>query len=145
MSITEEEIETTALERAIIHDLGQCGHYLHLNAGGRGGQMPVLSHLYLCGGNMSQAALGEHFCLKSGSLSEVLSKLEGEGLVERTRSEGDRRKATVTLTEAGSARAEEYLRFRLIFEQNAFSCLSDSEKTQLKDMLDRVVAHWEVM
>ena len=145
MSITEEEIEGTALERAIIHDLGQCGHYLHLNAGGRGGQMPVLSRLYLCGGSMSQAGLGEHFCLKSGSLSEVLSKLEAEGLVQRTRSEGDRRKATVTLTETGSKRAEEHLRYRQEFERNAFSCLSDSEKTQLADMLDRVVAHWEVM
>ena len=145
MTLTEQEIAETALERAIIHDLGQCGRYLHMNAGGRGGQMPVLSRLYLAGGSMSQAALGEHFSLKSGSLSEVISKRECEGLVTRTRSEGDRRKATVTLTEAGTARAEEHIRFRQEFERNAFACLSDAEKTQLKDMLSRVVTHWEAM
>ena len=135
----------TARQRAIVHDLAQCGHFLHCNTGGRGGKSPVLALIHLNGGSMSQSELLGCFALKSGSLSEVISKLEAEGLVERTRDEADRRKVVVTLTDVGREHAVRHIKARYEFERKAFACLGDDEQEQLLAMLDRVVAHWGEM
>ena len=133
----------TALQRAIVHDLAACGHFLHCHAGGRGGKSPVLALIYLNGGSMTQREIIERFALKSGSLSEVITKLESTGLVERTRDDADRRQVIVTLTDTGREHAIEHIKTRHRFEQTAFSCLDDGEQEQLLNLLDRVVDHWK--
>ena len=91
---------------------------------------------------MTQRDLQEASCITSASLSEVIAKLEAEGLVERERSETDRRQLTVTLTGPGTERAHEVLRTREEFERLAFDCLSPEETAQLASTLDRVAARW---
>ena len=56
-----------------------------------------------------------HFDLKPGSLSEILSKLEMGGIIERSRNPKDRRQLTIRLTEAGweKARVEQAPAFAL--------------------------------
>jgi DNA-binding MarR family transcriptional regulator len=92
---------------------------------------------------MGQRELQECFDLKAGSLSEILSKLECAGLIERTRAEGDRRQLVVRLTETGWAMAEEDRRDRELFERTAFSPLSPAEQEQLLGMLTKIQRHWE--
>lgn len=131
------------VERRLLHDLGYCGHYLHVHSGGRSGKPHILCKLYKNGGEMSQRELGEQFDIKPGSLSEVLAKVEGEGLIERTRDEGDHRQLNVRLTEEGSARACELSAAKKQFEGEAFACLSPEERMELLGLLDRVRTSWE--
>ena len=50
--------------------------------------------------------IGERLCLDSGTLSPLLRRMEGAGLVSRVRSPSDERRVTVHLTEAGGALRE---------------------------------------
>lgn len=51
--------------------------------------------------------LGEKLALDSGTLSPLLKRLEGGGLVERSRSATDERRVEIRLTERGSALREQ--------------------------------------
>ena len=141
----QEAALTEPPNRRLLHDLGYFGHYLHLHAGGRGGKQFVIISLVLHGGEMSQRDLLEHACISSASLSEVLAKLEAEGLVTRTKSEEDRRLLAVALTEAGREKAEEVLEYKNRFEEESFACFDEQERAQLLDYLDRLVRHWHAL
>ncbi len=129
-------------EMRILRNLGYFGYYLHVHWGGRNGKQHILIELHAHDGQMTQRDLQEASCITSASLSEVIAKLEAEGLVTRERSETDRRQLTVTLTEEGSARAREVIRTRAEFERAAFDCLSPEETARLASTLDRVAARW---
>ena len=55
---------------------------------------------------MNVRAMGEILYLDSGTLTPVLKKLEGKGLVTRQRSTEDERNLVVTITDAGEALKE---------------------------------------
>lgn len=55
---------------------------------------------------MNVKAMGEILYLDSGTLTPVLKKLEGKGLVTRQRSTADERNLVVTITDAGEALKE---------------------------------------
>ncbi|QOY60033.1 MarR family winged helix-turn-helix transcriptional regulator [Thermophilibacter immobilis] len=130
-------------EKRILHDLGYFGHFLHLHRGGRSGKQHILLVLLKSGSEMTQRELQERSYITSASLSEVVSKLEAEGLISRTRSESDRRTLMLRLTDEGGRQAREELRSRGDFEGHAFSCLSSAEVEQLAETLDLLAAHWE--
>ena len=127
----------------LLHDLSYCGHYLKVHKGGRSGKSPMLCMLLGSGGTVPQQELCTYFELKPGSLSEILSKMEDAGLIERTRDEHDCRKLNVHLTELGQAQAEKEVTARAKFHDECFSCLTYEEQEQLLDMLERIHAHWE--
>ena len=143
--MADEDTAATAAETPlrIVRNLGFFGYFLHVHWGGRNGKQHVLTELLAHGSQMTQRALQEASCITSASLSEVISKLEREGLVARERSERDGRQLTVTLTEAGGERAAEVLRTRDEFNARAFSCLTDAETEELAGLLDRLAEHWK--
>lgn len=136
---------TDPVERSCAHIvdmLGAAGHYIHINGGGRSGRQPLLCALLRNNGQMSQRELMCKFDLKAGSLSEILTKLEKAGLIERVRDEQDRRQLIVKLTELGDKEAKEERLRREKFRREAFTCITDEERIQLEDMLSRINVHW---
>ena len=127
----------------IVDMLGFCGHYIHIHGGGRSGRAPIICALLKHGDAMPQRELMNMFDLKAGSLSEVLAKIERDGLIERTRDPQDRRQLIVRLTEEGHAQAALEQQAREEFRAQALTCFSVDERTQFEDMLARVVAHWK--
>lgn len=134
--------EAPSRETRIMRNFGYFGYYLHMHWGGRNGKQHILVELLAHDGEMTQRDLQEASCITSASLSEVIAKLEAEGLVTRERSETDRRQLTVTLTPEGEHKAREVIRTRAEFERLAFECLSEDEKDELLSMLDRLAASW---
>ena len=126
----------------ILRNFGYFGYFLHMHWGGRNGKQHILLELLAHDGEMTQRDLQEASCITSASLSEVIAKLEAEGLVSRERSETDRRQLTVTLTPEGERKAQEVVRTRAEFEARAFDCLTEDERNSLVTILDRVAAHW---
>lgn len=137
-----QEFET---ERHLLSDLGFFGHYLHMHAGGRSGKQHILRKLLHHQGHLTQRELWETTSISSAALSEVLAKLEAEGLVTRTRSATDQRQRDVALTEAGRAAAQQSSEDDKAFCEQAFAPLSAGERALLLSTLDRVRAHWEQM
>ena len=138
--------ETTAqpsAELQILRRLGYFGYYLHTHWGGRNGKQHILVELLAHDGCMTQRDLQEASCITSASLSEVVTKLETEGLLSRERSETDRRQLTLTLTDEGRRRARNFIESRREFERRAFDCLTPEERDHLLETLDRVAGRWE--
>ncbi|MBR3383833.1 MAG: MarR family transcriptional regulator [Atopobiaceae bacterium] len=130
-------------EQKVLFDLGFFGRYLHYAAGGRSGQKRIITYLACHDGHMTQRELQETLDIKSGSLSEVLAKVEADGLIERTRSQEDRRLQEVRLTARGREQAKAYVEDRERFEAASLACLTDDERGQLLSLLDRVTDHWK--
>ena len=124
-----------SVETRIMRNFGYFGYYLHVHWGGRNGKQHILVELLAHDGRMTQRELQEASCITSASLSEVIAKLEAEGLLARERS--------VTLTEAGFERARRLVRTRAEFEERAFDFLSPAERARLAETLDRVAQRWQ--
>jgi len=131
------------LEQRILRDIGHMGFFLRCHVGGRGGKKPLLVILLNNDGHLTQRELLESSAISSGALSEVLTKLEGEGLLTRTPLATDRRQQEITLTEEGRARAAQIEQQRQAFEAKALEVLDADEKDQLLQTLDRLIDHWE--
>ena len=129
----------------IVDTLGFCGHYIHIHGGGRSGRAPIICALLKHGDAMPQRELMNMFDLKAGSLSEVLAKIERDGLIERTRDPQDRRQLIVRLTSEGHEQAEREQADREQFRAEALTCLTAEERTQLEDMLVRIKARWSAI
>ena len=75
--------------------------------------------------------------------SEILSKLEVNGLIERSRNPKDRRQLTIRLTETGRENARIDQAARIRFREQAFSALTHDEREQLAEMLEKIRKTWE--
>jgi len=104
------------------------------------GQGRVLSILKMQP-TISQKQLSYLLDMRQQSLSELLAKLERNGLIERAPSEDDRRAAVVSLTDKGREASEASEAPEE--GESLFDCLSAEERAALSDMLDRLIAALE--
>lgn len=89
-------------------------------------------------GDLPVRKLGEYLRLDSGTLSPLVKRLEGAGLVRRERSVQDERSVRVRLTEEGSALRERALEVpRRIAGATG---LRPAEIAELRERLDRLTA-----
>lgn len=133
------------MTRDILRDLGFFGHYLHVHAGGRGGKQFILATLHKSGGRLPQRDLLERTNTSPAALSEVLAKLEGEGLITKEPHEHDKRQLMIVLTKEGACRAERMCKEREEFEAKALACLTPEEQQTLAALIKTVRAHWETL
>ena len=99
-------------------------------------QFGVLEALYHLG-SLSQSELGEKILKSNANLTTVVDSLEKKSLVERRRSDEDRRRVTVHLTELGTeVIARAFPRHAEVVERE-FEFLSDEEKSTLSEILKK--------
>lgn len=102
---------------------------------GRGRLMGLLADM----GEMNQCHIASHLEIRPQSLSELLSKMENDGLISRRQSEEDKRQTIVSLTDLGRERVDG---FRCAHKQHAaefLSPLSEIEKQQLAEILKKLI------
>lgn len=109
---------------------------------GHHGQNRVLALLMIQDG-ASQKDLAYLLGIRPQSLSEVLDHLEKSGLIERQRSEQDKRVIHVSLTEAGRERSTKVAEDRKKSATDMLSVLSEEEKDQLATIMDKIASHLE--
>ena len=128
--------------RKVLACISSLGHYMYFARGGRAGQDHVLTKLYRHDMHMAQRELQESMSITSASLSEVLSKVESEGYITRSKSETYKRQFEVYLTPQGQQRAAQLMEDRKQFEQEALSFLSTEEQEKLLDTLMTIITNW---
>lgn len=121
--------------------LRACGHFLHFNMGGKAGRKRVLATL-VREGEISQRTLQDLLDIQSGSLSEILAKIEADGLLEKVKCGSDRRGYILRLTESGQALAKQVTACHEARVDKLLGCLSDDEQLALLAMLDKLTLHW---
>lgn len=122
----------------VLHHCARMLVHRERHQGGQAGMLAILaSH-----GEMSQARMADKLGVRSASASELLSKMEAEGLVRRAPDEEDGRAYKVALTEEGRAAAEEVLAERRARDAHLFEALTAEEKQQLTQLLDKLAHSW---
>jgi len=120
----------------------RCGRLISHCLGKRRGQGKILRTLCQRG-EMPQKELQELLGIQAGSMSEIAAKLEDKGLIVRVRSEEDRRKVSLSVTEQGRAwvaqRDEDAIRRN---RAELFSTLTAEEQAALESLLDKLSADW---
>jgi len=125
----------------LMRQMRRCSHLLYHKFSLNFSQNRILLVLHR-EGPMTQKALMCKMQIQPGSLSEVLAKVEGAGLVERRRCEDDRRNFEIRLTQEGILQAEAFERDRQDMAQLLFETLSPDEKQHLSDILFKLHDHW---
>ena len=101
------------------------------------GQPKVLECLAECG-ECNQKAIARYCEIEQATVGSILLRMERDGLVRRVQKDGNRRALYVSLTERGIQMA---LQVQRIFQQTdarAAASLTDEERLQLQQMLQRV-------
>lgn len=136
------EENSIPVEERLTRLLRFCGKALHHGMGGKASQQRILAIMYRHE-VMTQRELMEIIGIQSGSMSELLGKIEEKGLLIREKNARDKRNVDVRLTEAGRREAERVRQERKKLEQHLFAALSDEEKQELCALLSKVQASWE--
>lgn len=120
----------------------RCGRLLSHCLGKRRGQGRILRTLYQRG-EMPQKELQDLLGIQAGSMSEIAAKLEGKGLIIRVRSEDDRRKVSLSITEQGRAWVVQWDEAHILQKRaELFSALTTEEQETLERLLDKLSADW---
>jgi len=122
--------------------LYQSSHFLHHRRGGKRGQRKILTLLTQNPG-ISQKELQDRLGIESGSMSELVIKLEHKGLITRTKDDIDKRMSKLTITELGSRMSKELEDLAAGEEQLLLSSLDAGEQEQLQLLLSKLVTNWE--
>lgn len=134
--------EQKAISENIILNLRRCGHFLHYKMGDKAGRRRIFFAL-LQHEELLQRDLQDILGVQSGSMSEIINKMEADGLIEKGRSETDGRNFVVRLTAEGKQAA----RFnRSDYDRKIelmMNCLDTSQQELLLELLNTVTAHWK--
>jgi len=88
----------------------------------------------------SQRELGDELDLDRSTVADLVSRLQRRGLLQRERHDGDRRRNTVELTDAGREQVEE-LRPRVEAVEHVLTDgLSPEDRRELRSLLMRVLS-----
>ncbi|MGM9954088.1 MAG: MarR family winged helix-turn-helix transcriptional regulator [Intestinibaculum porci] len=129
-------------ERDIYVNARKMGRFLYFYTGDRSGQRRVLLKLQKHG-EMTQRELQERLEIKSGSLSELLKKMEREELIEKRRSDSDGRVIYVRLTQKGSIYALQAIQEMDQFTERLFEVLDDQERNEFLRILEKLNVHFD--
>lgn len=120
----------------------RCGRVLFNCLGNRRGQRRILRTLCQRG-EMSQKELQDLLGIQAGSMSEIAAKLEDKGFITRVRSEEDRRKVSLSITERGRARVAQSDEAHILRRRAELFCaLTPEERATLEVLLDKLYADW---
>ena len=136
-----EEFKNLPQEERLMIMLGKSGMILNHNHCGHHGRGRILKVL-LEKGTMTQSELQNIIDIRSGSLSEILSKMEDKQLIIREKDENDKRKVNISITEKGKESIllkEEELKNR---SKELFNAINEEEQQQLEVILSKLLKSW---
>lgn len=89
-------------------------------------------------GAMSQREIADKLDIRPQSLSELLVKMEADGMISRRQAEEDKRVSVVELTEAGRERLVVMREENRVHAEKILSPLSECEKDELYSILKKL-------
>ena len=98
----------------------------------------VLAQLQRAGKPLSMGDLSRRLMVTNGNVTGLVDRLKSEGLVDRRRSDGDRRVQIVSLTQAGAASFERMAADNRRWVTGMMAGLSRQEKDALFALLGRL-------
>ena len=125
----------------VVKRLHRCGHVLHFQLGCMSARNRILAQLDIHG-ELLQKELQDHLQIQSGSLSEIIIKMESEGLIEKVRSAKDGRYFVLRLTEKGLKEAHLRRAENDKISEDLMEHAEPEELQQLYDQLNKLLNTW---
>lgn len=120
----------------------KCTHLMQHRKGHMQGRGQILITL-LKQGELTQRELMDDADVRSSSISELMGKMESDGLISREKDENDKRNLRIALTEKGQAEAQAQLESRRQSSRDLFQTLNEEEKGQLENILGKLLDSWK--
>lgn len=133
--------EEMSLEDILLYQFRSCTHFFRYGMGEKTGQQRILAMLAERG-IITQRELQDMLGVQSGSLSEILNKVESGGYIMRRQNERDRRQMNLELTETGREAARNFREEHMKKTRTMFDGLTEDEKKQLSSLLEKMMEHW---
>jgi len=95
--------------------------------------------LLMDNGPMAQSQIAAHLGIRPQSLSELICKVEADGLVTRRQSAEDKRQTIVSITEKGRANVESFRCAHKKHAEELFAPLTEEEKLALASALRKII------
>ncbi len=134
-------MDKQTLSHEVVKKLHLCGHFLHFQLGCMSGRNRILAQLHR-NGELLQKELQDRLRIQSGSLSEIIIKMETEGLIEKVRCVYDGRNFVLRLTEKGLEEAEKRRRENDEISEQLMESISYGELEQLNQSMDILLKNW---
>lgn len=131
-------------DREIINLIRFSGRFLFDSTGGKSAQKIVLMKLHRYG-NMSQKDLQNHMKIKSSSLSEIIKRMENNGILVKERDKDDQRVVLLSLTEKGKKIAYSNHKHMDLTCMQLLECLDEYQRDELYDLLNILYKHWSLL
>ena len=134
----------------LYHALHRLNRQMHRSAhredhgkGGRYHGQANLLLLVLQSNGASQRDLAEQLDVRPSSMTEMLTKLEQNDLIERKQDDKDQRIMRIYLTEKGKKAAEKMAESKDAFAESFFQALSEDEQEQLMILIEKLCSSLE--
>ncbi len=106
-------------------------------------EMYVLERIYLHS-NMLSKDISNKYNIPPSTLTGILDRLENKELIDRSRTNKDRRSIELKATENGKSAVEKHITEDQIFASNLFGSLEPQKKEQLKTLLQELLEKVDV-
>lgn len=134
-------------ENALLHRIIDIIHYKNeyqLQTSGISSQeMYVLERIHLHS-NIVSKDISQKYNIPPSKLTGILDRLENKKLIERLRTNKDRRSIELITTENGKSVVEKHITEDWIFARNLFDSLETQKKEQLKALLEELFEYIDV-
>jgi DNA-binding MarR family transcriptional regulator len=98
-------------------------------------RLAALQHLADAGDALPLGQLAERLACVKSNVTQLIDRLEADGLVKRTPDPNDKRSRLAVLTDAGRRSWRDGVRVRNEVETHLFSSLSDEDTARLSEIL----------
>lgn len=128
--------------RDLVYTLWRCFRFLHKHSeGGKASRLRVLRVVHRHQ-EMTQRQLLDHMAIQQSTLSELLKKMEEDGLLQRDPCPEDRRQVLLRLTSAGKEQLEQMEARELTRNIQYLQALSWEERETLLSLLTKLDNSW---
>lgn len=138
-----EEFKKLPQEDRLMMMLGKCGMILNNKDCSHNGKGRILKVL-LEEGMMTQSDLQNTIDIRSGSLSEILIKMEDKELITRKKDNDDKRKINIQITEKGKEAISLKEEENKNKAKELFNSIDEEEKKQLEVILLKLIKSWRM-
>lgn len=137
-----KENENLEQKTRVIFLMEKYAHYIFhrfFEKPGRDRALRILSD----SGTITQKIFADKMNIRPSSASDILAKMESEGLITRACHDGDKRNINVTLTETGESLSKEIeIKQQEAVKQMMLS-LTSEELSTLENLMNKLLADWD--
>jgi DNA-binding MarR family transcriptional regulator len=126
---------------ALLHAAGSVESFLESKLAAVGLSIPKLAalrRLAEAGGALPLGQLAERLACVKSNVTQLVDRLESDGLVARELDPGDRRSRLAVITDAGRRAYDEGRRLQTVVEEQLFGALSNDDEARLADILQKL-------